>query len=215
MANKKVSAETGASVEGASSKYAATRAGRSFNRGFVFIGVLALAAVIWGLFFRQTASTTGNTNTPFTGDIEGVLSLTPEQGHQEGFLNYNRYPPAGGIHAPHWWNAGIYEEQIPVENAVHTLEHGGVWIVYHPADTTAEEIETLRTLVRGRTCTLLSPGVYGGQNTKISAVAWGYALDTEDVNDPRIPQFIAKYERGPQSPEPGAACSGDEGTPSE
>jgi hypothetical protein len=210
MAKKKVSAES-VSVEGASSNYATTKTGRSFNWAFVLVGVVALAAVVWFLFFRNT--TTGNT--PFTGEIEGLQTFTVEQGHEEGFLNYDRYPPAGGIHSPHWWNAGIYDEQIPVEKAVHTLEHGGVWIVYHPADTTPEEIETLKTLVRGRTCTLLSPGVYGGQNTKVSAVAWGFALDLEDVSDPRIPQFIAKYENGPQSPEPGAACRGDEGTPVE
>jgi hypothetical protein len=214
MAKKKAKAETGASVEGVPSNYAATKAGRSLNWGYVLVGVIALAAVVWFLFFRQTASTTNTAPTP--GDIEGLTAFpNVEQGHQEGFLNYNRYPPAGGIHAPHWWNAGIYDEQIPVEKAVHTLEHGGVWIVYHPADTTPEEIETLRSLVRGRTCTLLSPGVYGGQTTKLSAVAWGYALDLEDVNDPRIPQFIASFERGPQSPEPGAACSNDEGEPIE
>jgi hypothetical protein len=207
MAKSKVNIETQTRVE----TTARVRPKRSFNLVLVLIGLGAVVAAVWFLFFRVTGPATAE-----SGEIEGLTAFPNVQsGHEEGFLNYDRYPPAGGIHAPHWWNAGIYDEQIPVEKAVHTLEHGGVWITYHPADTTPEEIETLRTLVRGRTCTLLAPGIYGGQSSKVSVVAWGYALDLEDVNDPRIPQFIASFERGPQSPEPGAACSNDEGEPIE
>jgi hypothetical protein len=183
----------------------------TFNWALIVIGVVAVAAALWFFFFRNVTPATAA-----SGEIEELIAFPNLQaGHEEGFLNYDRYPPAGGIHSPHWWNAGIYDEQIPVEKAVHTLEHGAVWITYHPADLTPEEIETLRSLVRGRTCTLLSPGIYGGQTSKVSAVAWGYAIDTEDVNDPRLGSFIARFERSPQAPEPGAACSNDEGTPIE
>jgi hypothetical protein len=35
------------------------------------------------------------------------------------------------------------------------------------------------------------------------------------ANDPRIAQFIQKYAQGPQTPEPGAPCSGGTGTPAQ
>jgi hypothetical protein len=186
-----------------------TTSRQSFNWLLIGIGIAAVVAVLWFFSSRNRGASVQS------GEIEGLQTFTVEQGHEEGFLNYDRYPPAGGVHSPHWWNAGIYGEQIPVEKAVHTLEHGGVWLTYHPADTTPEEIETLRSLVRGRPCVSLSPGIYGGQATKVSAVAWGYALDSEDVNDPRLPVFISRFAQGPQAPEPGAACSGEEGTPIE
>lgn len=206
MAKSKVNTETQTRVE----TPARGRPKQSFNLGLVLIGLVAVVAAVWFFVFRGSGPVAAE-----SGEIEGLQTFTALQGHEEGFLNYDRYPPAGGIHSPHWWNAGIYDEQIPVEKAVHTLEHGGVWITYHPADTTPEEIETLRTLVRGRTCTSLSPGIYGGQSSKVSIVAWGYALDVEDVTDPRLPRFIAQFEQGPQAPEPGAACSNDEGEPIE
>jgi len=173
----------------------------------VLIGLTLVTLIVW-YFSTQR-------NTPVTGNIEGLQTFTDvPRGHKEGPLEYDRYPPAGGDHNPRWWNAGIYDEQFPVEKAVHTLEHGGVWLSYHP-DTAMEEIESLRELVRGRTCTLLAPAVYGVQKSKVAAVAWGYALETDDANDPRLNQFIARFERGPEAPEPGATCSNSEGRPIE
>jgi hypothetical protein len=191
-------------------KSTGTTKSTTFNWALILIGVVAVAAALWFFFFRGAAPATAT-----SGEIEELIAFPNIQsGHEEGFLNYDRYPPAGGIHNPHWWSTGIYDEQIPVEKAVHTLEHGGVWITYHPADTTPEEIETLRALVRGRPCVMLSPGIYGGQATRVSAVAWGYAIDTEDANDPRLPVFISRFAQGPQAPEQGASCS-DEGVPIE
>lgn len=173
----------------------------------ILVGLALVAVTVWYFSARG--------DTPVTGDIEGLQTFTDvPRGHEEGPLVYDRYPPAGGVHSPHWWNAGIYDEQFPVKKAVHTLEHGAVWISYHP-DIPMEEVESLRGLVRGRTCTLLAPAVYGAQKSKVAAVAWGYALETDDVTDPRLNQFIARFERGPEAPEPGAACSNDEGRPIE
>lgn len=173
----------------------------------VIVGLALAALAVWFFVFREPA--------PVSGDIEGLQTVADvPQGHQEGPLTYDRYPPAGGVHNPRWWNAGIYDEQIPVEKAVHTLEHGAVWLSYSP-EATADEIDNLRNLVRGRSCTLLAPAVYGAQPAKVVAVAWGYALETEDATDPRLNQFISRFERGPQTPEPGATCSNSEGRPVE
>ena len=60
--------------------------------------------------------------------IEGVQTFTYAGGdHRSGSLVYAENPPAGGPHNPSWLNCGIYEEAVPAEYAVHSLEHGAVW----------------------------------------------------------------------------------------
>ncbi len=47
----------------------------------------------------------------------------------------------------------------------------------------------------------------------VVASAWGLQLPLDDANDARLPLFISRYEAGPQTPEPGALCTGGIGTP--
>ncbi len=46
--------------------------------------------------------------------------------------------------------------RISNENAVHSLEHGAVWITYRP-DLPGGQVETLRDLAQGQTYILVSP----------------------------------------------------------
>lgn len=166
---------------------------------------IAAVAVIGGLVFefvRQTATIEGETNYgPFPGNV-----------HVNGVVNYAQSPPVGGEHAPSWQNCGIYEEPVRNELAVHSLEHGAVWVAYRP-DLPADQVEQLRSLVRGRGHTLLSP--YPDLDRPVAASAWGVQLKVDSAADPRLGQFIAKYRQGPQTPEPGASCIGGVGTPSD
>ncbi len=43
--------------------------------------------------------------------------------------------------------------------------------------------------------------------------AWGIQLEVESVDDDRIAGFIDLYQRGSQTPEPGAPCTGGIGEP--
>ena len=131
--------------------------------------------------------------------------------HLLGQLVYQQSPPVGGAHSSAWQNCGIYDQIIPNETAVHSLEHGAVWITYKP-DLAPADIEQLRTLVVGRTYVLLSP--YPNQPAQIAATAWGLQLHADNVGDERIKRFVNKYMQGVQTPEPGALCSGGgEGVP--
>lgn len=130
-----------------------------------------------------------------------------QRGRQEGAIAYDQDPPSGGVHNPTWINCGAYESQVQLEKAVHSLEHGAVWITYVP-DLPVEQVEELRALVEGRSYVLLSPYMYVPLAKPIIAVAWGVRLEVDDANDPRLAQFIQKCADGPQTPESGAPCSG-------
>jgi Protein of unknown function (DUF3105) len=175
----------------------------SFNP---WLAVVPAVLVAIGLIYFLT-NRAGVTN------IEGVETASfPSGQHQDGPINYDQHPPMGGVHNPSWMNCGIYDSQIEVEKTVHSLEHGAVWITYQP-DLAADQVETLRTLVKGRRYTLLSPYMYVPLNAPIIAVAWGARLEVQEASDPRLALFLQKYVNGPQTPEPGAACSGGVGRP--
>lgn len=149
------------------------------------------------------------------GAIEGVEEFgKQDQGHANGTLSYAQAPPVGGQHNPQWMNCGVYDQQVPIEYAVHSMEHGAVWIAYQP-NLAEADIERLRALARDRSNVLLSPYTYGGLERPITAVAWSVRLQTDKSDDPRLASFADKYAKGPTTPEPGAPCSGSFGSPVE
>ncbi|MCB2176384.1 MAG: DUF3105 domain-containing protein [Actinomycetales bacterium] len=119
-------------------------------------------------------------------------------------------PPMGGDHDPVPQNCGVYTAPVATSNAVHSLEHGAVWITYQPG-LEASQVATLTTLAQGNGYILLSP--FADLRAPIVLTAWGVQLEVADASDPRVEEFLVKYVQGPQTPEPGAPCSGGVGTP--
>lgn len=166
-------------------------------------GLAALIAIIFLV--------TSNERAGAGGQIEGVQTFPNlERGHTLEPVAYAQTPPAGGRHHPTWQNCGVYTQPVPNENAVHSLEHGVIWITYQP-DLDAAELQTLQDLTRQSGYRLLSP--YPGLPSPIVLSAWGYQLQVESTDDPRILDFIEAYEQNPRGPEPGAPCTGGVGQP--
>lgn len=178
------------------------------------VGLLILAVL--GL---TACGSSGSSPTPTTlfSDLPGVLSFGDaahplDRDHVDTAVSYPQSPPVGGRHSGIWQNCGIYDTPVKNENAVHSLEHGAVWLAYRP-DLTAADIETVRSLARQHSHVLVSP--YPGLTEPVVATAWGKQLRLDSVSDPLLGAFAAKYEEGPQTPELGAPCDGALGTPIE
>jgi hypothetical protein len=43
--------------------------------------------------------------------------------------------------------------------------------------------------------------------------AWGKQLTVDGADDPRVDRFFSQFVQGPQTPEPGATCTGGLGAP--
>jgi len=143
--------------------------------------------------------------------LDGVIVYSGlSREHSEAPQTYPQTPPVGGVHSSVWQNCGIYGQPIQNEHAVHSLEHGAVWITYQP-DLPQATVDQLRNLVRGHDHVIISP--YPNLPKPVVASAWGLQLPLDDAADPRLSLFISRYESGPQTPEPGAVCSGGIGTP--
>jgi hypothetical protein len=138
------------------------------------------------------------------GEILGVQTYSPEAGHVPTPVTYEQTPPAGGEHASAWLNCGTYTAPVPNENAVHSMEHGAVWITYRP-DLPADQVKRLKDAMPD-SFGLLSP--YPGITSPVVASAWGRQLALESPDDPRLGEFIRAFRLGDQAPEPGAPCTG-------
>ena len=177
-------------------------------------GVVALLLIL-GLFYLDSQSLRGGVNTT-RGIDEARVFPDPGAGHLNGDIEYASVVPPGGPHNPTWQNCGIYNEPIRTENAVHSMEHGAVWIAYDP-ELPAEQVEKLRDLVRDersrlRTFYVLAPKE--GLPSPIVATAWRVQLEVDDAFDERLPDFMERFHVGQYTPERGAACSGGVGDPS-
>lgn len=118
-------------------------------------------------------------------------------------------PPVGGDHDPQVQNCGYYPSPIRNENAIHSMEHGAVWLTYQP-ELAQGDIERLKGLTGSHAYLLVSP--YPGLAVPVVASAWGVQLQVPSVDDPALAAFVARYEQGAQTPEPGAPCSGGVGS---
>src|SRR5882672_1849597 len=72
--------------------------------------------------------------------IPGVVTeRTLTRNHVQGPIVYQgKHPPSGGAHNPTPLTCGYYDKQPPDEFAVHSLEHGAVWIAYDPSLSSAD-----------------------------------------------------------------------------
>ncbi|MFC8538402.1 DUF3105 domain-containing protein [Streptomyces sp. NPDC057249] len=145
-----------------------------------------------------------------TGPIKGEKSWDAKKltrNHVTDDVHYPMKPPVGGDHNPVWMNCDgeVYKKPIPDVNAVHALEHGSVWVTYTD-DAPAADLAKLADRVSSTPYSLMSP--YKDQAGAIMLTAWGKQVTVDGADDPRVAQFFAHYVQGPQTPEPGAACTG-------
>uniref|UniRef100_A0AAU2JPB3 DUF3105 domain-containing protein n=1 Tax=Streptomyces sp. NBC_00049 TaxID=2903617 RepID=A0AAU2JPB3_9ACTN len=126
--------------------------------------------------------------------------------HVETPVKYEMNPPVGGDHHPRWTNCNgdVYQNPLPEVNAVHSLEHGAVWVTYNDKAAKAD-VDKLAEKVGKTPYTLMSP--VKEQAGALMLSAWGKQLTVEKADDPRVAQFFTKYVQGAQTPEPGAACT--------
>ncbi len=169
----------------------------------IIAGATAVAIVIAGIITFMITSGTGKA--PATA-ISGVRTFTGlTSNHVTGPVTYQQTPPVGGNHSAVWLNCGVYGSPVPNENAVHSLEHGAVWVTYDSTRITGSQLTTLRNEIPS-TYAILSP--YPGLPAPVVASAWGAQLQLSRVDDPRLAQFLAKYRSSASAPEPGGPCTG-------
>ncbi|MDW4897879.1 DUF3105 domain-containing protein [Streptomyces californicus] len=183
------------------------RRGRIITIG-VSVAVVAALVAGGGYLMAQADEKEKKDQQAKTSPVTGERSwdkLTQE--HVATKVDYPMNPPVGGDHNQVWMNcnADVYTHELPKENAVHSLEHGAVWVTYNDKASDAD-VEALAKKVKATPYSLMSP--VKDQKDPLMLSAWGKQVTVESASDDRVAQFFTKYVQGPQTPEPGAACTG-------
>lgn len=125
------------------------------------------------------------------------------------YPGYPGVPPAGGQHNAVPQTCQTYDQEISPGNALHSLEHGAVWVTYRP-DLPADQVQSLAKAVQDGSQALLSP--LPGQTAPVVLTAWERRLTVKSASDGAVSRFVDTYSNGPQSPEKNATCQGTTAT---
>ena len=120
----------------------------------------------------------------------------------EGSIHYDTKPPTNGNHAPLWQNCGFYQEPVQDRHAVHSMDHGVVWITYRP-DLPQQQLETLRSY-GNENYVIVSP--YPGQDTPVIVTSWRVQLQLNSAGDPRLDQYVNEFKISELAPLSGNRC---------
>ncbi len=205
----------GTSSRGSSSRRAApTKVAKPFPWGTA-VGSVVLGAVLVGVIayaaLNQGSGISGLVSDP-DNNIQGVAVADPAtltNNHVQGAVDYPELPPTGGNHNAVPQQCAVYAEPIAPEHAVHSMEHGAVWITYAPS-LAERDVQQLTETVGGDPSLLLSP--LPGQDSPIKLSAWGRQLSVDTVGDRRVDEFVRAYRNGRTTPERGASCAGNNTT---
>lgn len=163
--------------------------------------LVILIAVAWGAYrWWMGPDVSAEVVTYFEKDI--AAAVHPED---DTVILYEQVPPVGGPHNAIWQTCGFYSEPIYNWHAVHSMEHGAVWLTYDPS-LPQEDIETLANKA-DQGYVLVSP--YPGLDAPVVGSVWGKQIEFTGADDERIDAFIRQYRLNPDNtPEQGATCSG-------
>jgi hypothetical protein len=146
--------------------------------------------------------------------IDGIdNSKGQSQKHVDTAISYpdeGTTPPDGGEHNSVPQSCQVYTSAIAPEHAVHSLEHGAVWVTYNPDKLSEKDLAELKKLVDGDPYRLMSP--YPGLKSAISLQAWGEQVFVDKVSDKRVKRFLDLFTNGPQTKEKGSTCVGTTAT---
>ncbi|MET8079332.1 DUF3105 domain-containing protein [Streptomyces sp. NPDC005303] len=175
--------------------------------------VVVAGLVVGGIVLVQSQSddtaADGKGKGHFVTGSDGVKTWkgTLGRNHVAKTVDYPMEPPVGGDHNQVWMNCNgnVYTKALNNMNAVHSLEHGAVWVTYTSKAEKAD-VDALAAKVKKTPYTLMSPD--DKQKDPIMLSAWGHQRTVTGAKDPNVDKFFAKFVQGAQTPEPGAACTG-------
>jgi hypothetical protein len=127
----------------------------------------------------------------------------------KGPIEYDRQPPTNGDHAPIWQNCGFYGKPIQDRYAVHSMDHGVVWITYRP-DLSADQVDELRPYGEED---YVIVSLYPGQDAPVIATSWRVQLELNGAGDPRLRKFVDQFRISEIAPLSGNRCVSGIGRP--
>ena len=139
---------------------------------------------------------------PYQPDTQDQAHVSTEEAPP--LSRYPSQPPASGPHNPTPLPAGVYDSPPPVDQAIHSLEHGGVIVWYSPTAPEAQ-IERLTSFyadnIEAGSRVIVAPYNYPDQGpagqlpdgSQMAMVAWHFLETCAQVSLPAAFDFSSKY----------------------
>ena len=165
----------------------------------IAVGVVALF-IVGAIALVLFAPEDSNQSTLLGEEIEDQGREHIDSGSQHP--PYSSNPPTSG---PHWGNpqpCSVYDEPVPDEAVIHSLEHGAIWITYRDQKDSNLASSLKDTVERDSQKVILSPRPTN--ESEIALVSWGRLLKLEAFDDGQISSFIKSNKNN--APEPFASC---------
>jgi len=168
---------------------------------FVILGIVAAAFVGFRLLNQKPGGSVDISQTTTEVSLEGKVEELPVEGVNHvpvgQNVDYQTNPPASGNHWPQPANWGFYADELPDEQVVHNLEHGGIWITHR--FLSEEEVEKLRGIAnRNRGSVIVTPRALN--DDRVVVTSWGRMMKLNDVDPTLIQKYIDTFKNN--SPEP-------------
>lgn len=172
--------------------------------------VVGMATLLLGACGDSSDGKSDEESTPTTRAIEiGVVQTYDDLSSQHvavgETVSYDQVPPVGGDHWEVWQDCGFYDEPIRSEGAVHSMEHGAVWITYRP-DLPADQVDIIRAFAE-QPYVVASPWEDDSLPAPVVFTAWGAQLMLDSLPAPEADELMTTYRESADAPEPGARCT--------
>lgn len=128
-------------------------------------------------------------------DIQGQTHIPIGASHPP----YNSNPPSSGWHYEQPANWGYYTRELPDEQLVHNLEHGGIWIAYRPT-LDAGIVERMEEASKPWSRRIIMEP-RSANDADIALVAWEWVdtFSASEFSEKRLVDFIKEYyDEGPE-----------------
>lgn len=123
-------------------------------------------------------------------------------------FKYTTNPPTSGTHSENTPNDGAYlENPPPVQQLLHSLEHGRVIYQWDPKKIAKEQIGSLEHLYEDEPTRLIIAPNETGMPFAIAATAWGHLLGCDEIKFPETYELLRTFhatwqDRGPEKVPP-------------
>ena len=162
----------------------------------IIICIFAILAIFFGSVFAYTYFVNKPSDKAAVGDEVTIMGRNHIKVGEE-HAPYTTNPPSSGPHydTPEPW--GIKSAPITDEYAVHSLEHGTVWITYLPDKISRDELKQLESIANKYRRIILSPRP--ANDSLVAVVSWGRIQKFNQFDADKINLFAERNRnRGPE-----------------
>lgn len=173
----------------------------SYGGGWTLAILVAAILVIGGIVYSsaQNAANRAVSTDPLMGEENPTTSADHVTNASQVIIPDGQ-PPTAGPHFANPQGLGVYDAPIEDGRAIHSLEHGIIWITYNPDKVDAAGVKKLMEVQKAYSNdVIISPRP--ANKDAVDVASWRRLLKFDSVDVDQLKKFVVTNRN--RSPEPG------------